>query len=133
MNKTLLSAFSAAELARPSSGLEILAIGDIDAWKPLGGQDALDGKVSFQSFRELSGCLLELLKPALVVSPLLTREFDCVDLARRLNDLGYSGAYRALATGLPMPGIVKAEVRQACPALDFDIIEWPAEEAPATN
>lgn len=133
MNKTFMSAVSAGDLARPSSGLEILAIGDADAWRYLGGRDTLDGKVSFQSYQEVSGCLLDLLKPELVVSPLLARDFDCVDLARRLYDLGYHGPYRALATGLPMPGIVRNEVRQACPGLDFDIIDWPGKGTKVRN
>jgi len=36
---------------------------------------------------------------------------------------GYQGQYRALASALPAPNLIKREVAQVAPDLDFDIIE----------
>ena len=76
----------------------------------------------FASFSDLDGPLLQAVRPDMVVSALIDDNFDAVDMARRLTDLGYAGPYRALSTPLPRPGIVKAEVRGAAPGLDFDLI-----------
>lgn len=117
-----------AELASGSgrNGLaSILALGDMREWRLCGGFLPSDTGIAFADFDELDAALLELVAPTLVVSPLLARGFDCTDVALRLYDLGYAGAYRALARPLPNPMLVVAEVRMLCPGLDFDIAELP--------
>ena len=71
----------------------------------------------------MTDVLLEVLAPKLVVSPVLARRFDCVDLAIRLATLGYSGAYRAFSTDLPRPELIDSEIRVLCPTLDFAIVD----------
>ena len=65
---------------------------------------------------------LEMHGPELVVSPVVTPEFDCLDLAFTLARLGYSGAYRAVARNIPNPAMIVREVKSHCPAMDFDVI-----------
>ncbi len=74
-------------------------------------------------WHDLDQLMLTMIEPDLVVSPLVSDDFDCVDLAFRLTRLGYRGRYVALTEGLPHPAIVRREVRSLCPHLDFDIVE----------
>lgn len=60
--------------------------------------------------------------PALVLSPLLTPEFDALDLARILSQCGYRGRYLALVERLPNAKLIRREVAQQSPNINFDVI-----------
>lgn len=64
--------------------------------------------------------------PDVILSFPINAHFDCVELAQLLNQLGFAGRQRIVNTDLPAPQIVCCEVRQACPELDFGILD-PAE------
>jgi hypothetical protein len=100
----------------------ILAVGDTLAWSRGGRQIPSDGTVHFAQFHEVTDILLAELSPRLVLSPLLTRNFDCVDLAQRLAQLGYRGPYRAIDIGLPNPKMIVREIRALVPTLDFEVL-----------
>ena len=76
----------------------------------------------FACFSDLDGPLLEALRPDMILSALIGEDFDAVEVARRLSELGYQGPYRAMSTPLPRPALVKSEVRSAAPGLDFDLV-----------
>lgn len=102
--------------------VRVLAVGDPQEWKQRGCSLPTDGIV-FLSFYEVTQETMDHLRPGLVVSPVLSHTFDCVDLAIQLHRVGFSGEYRALATGLPKPELIEREVRQMCSQLDFRIVE----------
>ena len=107
--------------ARRVTRVVAIAVGEPLEWTEAG--NALpDGGVVFVSFEEVTERLILLHMPSVVVSPVLARRFDCIDLAMRLSQIGFTGAYRAVARDLPMPALVEREVRQACPILDFAIV-----------
>ena len=60
--------------------------------------------------------------PALVLSPLLTAEFDALDLARMLAQCGYRGRYLALVDRLPSANLIRREVAAQSPSINFDVI-----------
>ncbi|KEP71768.1 hypothetical protein DL1_00495 [Thioclava dalianensis] len=64
-------------------------------------------------------------RPDLVLAPLLTARFDILDLAQRLEAIGYTGALRAYCKPLPNARVVLAEVKNNFPKLDFAIFEVP--------
>jgi len=99
----------------------ILAVGDVVAWTTSGLALPRRGDVVFAEFHEISSDLLDRLSPSVVISPLLCRSFDCVDLAQVLGVLGYTGKYRAIDAGLPDPALIVREVRSLVPSLDFDV------------
>ncbi len=111
-------------VTRVSTGQEprILAVGDLALWKSSFGSLPVHKGVHFADIDLITGGLLEDISPDLVVSPVLTPSFDCIDVAFRLADQSFSGAYRALTRNLPNPSMVRREVRTLCPALDFDIV-----------
>ncbi len=102
--------------------VSILAVGAPEEWKKTGNMLPTNGTLAFVAFHEVNGHLLEELSPAAVVSPVLARGFDCIDLAQLLHALNYRGPYRAAAPNLPKPNLVEAEIAQMCPRLDFRIL-----------
>ena len=100
----------------------VLAVGDTRMWSEQGRRLPSDGHVHFAEFHEVTRDLLVGLRPRLILSPLLARTFDCIDLAQRLGALGYRGPYRAIDIGLPDPGLIVREVRSLVPGLDFEVM-----------
>ncbi len=80
-------------------------------------------------FDELRDAVLAIHDPQLIFSPVVAKGFDCIDVAARLSELAYAGAYRAIAHRLPNPDIVKREVRAVFPGLDFDVLTISDEQA----
>lgn len=108
-----------------SGNVSVLAVGDTAEWLRRRQPVPPGGRIILAAFSDLSRPLIERLKPRLVVSPLLARDFDCLDLAQLLFALGYTGQYRVLSNDLPNPRLVVAEARALCPALDFDVLAVP--------
>ena len=75
----------------------------------------------------LNAELIGRVRPDMLLAPLLTRRFDILDLAARLEELGFSGALRAYTRPLPNLAAIRAEVCRDWPAMDFDILELPPE------
>jgi hypothetical protein len=107
---------------RAESVAPVLAVGDTREWTARGRRVPSDGNVFFVEFHEVTDELLAQLTPRLILSPLLARTFDCVDLAQRLGTLGYAGPYRAIDSGLPDPALIVREVRSLVPGLDFGVV-----------
>lgn len=113
-----------AEETRDRRG--VLAVGDLIAWKRSGRLAQRRSDILFVEFHEINRDLLDRVSPSVVVSPLLCRSFDCVDLAQLLGAHGFAGKYRAIDSGLPDPHLIVREVRSLVPLLDFDIAFFAA-------
>ena len=61
-------------------------------------------------------------KPDYILAPLLIGDLDILDIAEKLDGLGYQGVLLAVAPPLPNPRLIKAEVRALCPNLRFDVV-----------
>ncbi len=112
------------------SGLEdqtvsILAVGEPEEWLQSGHATPITSSVQFVSINEVNETLLEHLCPTVVISPALSRRFDCIDLAQILCSHRYQGRYRAVSRELPNPTMVEREIRSLCPGLDFAILVEP--------
>jgi hypothetical protein len=108
--------------SRETCATVVLAVGDATHWGAGGGRMPSDGRIVFVNFHEVSRELLEELAPHLVVSPILARNFDCVDLAQLLGRLRFPGRYRAVGPPLPNPQMITREIRSLVPGLDFDVL-----------
>ena len=99
-----------------------LAIGD-PGTQARGLLDAATGaEVVLAGYDALDGALLARHRPLVVISHVLGRGFDALDLARRLRSLGFRGRYAVLADGLPCPMLVRREIADACPGLDVAMV-----------
>lgn len=103
----------------------VLAVGDLQEWRRSGRDIPTDSKLAFADFASVTEDLFQVIAPTLVLSPLLARGFDCIDLAQVLHVIGFKGRYRAIAEVLPDPDIIRREIEVLCPGLDFDIIVMP--------
>ena len=63
-------------------------------------------------------------QPELIYSPVLARNFDCIELGMLLQNLGFSGTYRAVGQGLPKPELIEREVRQITRWLKFELLQF---------
>ncbi|MEM8554466.1 MAG: hypothetical protein AAGF71_06505 [Pseudomonadota bacterium] len=77
-------------------------------------------------YREFSPDALTALEPDVVVTGLLSRDFDCTDVARVLVEAEFSGEFRVLCTNLPKPQLVLKELRATYPLLDIDLWVLPS-------
>jgi len=75
----------------------------------------------FRPFQEINRQLLVQLQPDVVLSALIGRNFDAVELARVLADSGFDGRYRAVTERIPNRRSVVSEVRATAPEVDFDL------------
>ena len=71
---------------------------------------------------ELNEAALVLHRPRLILCPLVTARFDCMDVAGVLAELGHRGPLRAVTRKLPNPDVVRREVRGHFAEIDFDLI-----------
>ncbi len=101
----------------------MLAVGTRLAELSRNERPPVSGSVVHVEFSDISSTLIESLRPSLVLTPLLSRWFDCIELAQRLSECGYSGSLHILADGIPRPQIVLNEVREVCPDLAVQIDE----------
>lgn len=114
-------AFASGE--QRQSRVSILAVGDTAEWLRRKQPIPPGGRIILASFSDLSQDLLARIRPKLVLSPLLARDFDCIDLAQMLFALGFGGQYRVISGDIPNPRIVTAEIQSLCPGLDFGVLQ----------
>lgn len=99
----------------------MLVVGDLRGWQRA-GRPAPDLKgFHFADFSDVTAEMLAETQPDVVISALFAADFDVLDLARRLLDLGFKGRYRALSASLPNPSVIRSEVAAAAPGIDFDL------------
>ena len=81
--------------------------------------------LNFADVDDLSPDLLDRTNPLIVLSPLVVRNTDAVEVADRLQKLGFRGRYRVVADPLPDTDIIHLEVATVAPGLDFGIMSLP--------
>ena len=79
--RTTLKDFGAVALNDgPLEPNGILAVGDPKEWRRQGHPLPNDRRISFVEFSEVDKILLMQLTPSVILSPVLARGFDCIDL-----------------------------------------------------
>lgn len=78
------------------------------------------GRVTVTAFASVTDEYLRRCRPDYVISPLVTRDFDAIELACALDLAGFSGRYRATTGALPDRALIRQEISACCPGLDFD-------------
>ncbi|MGJ8622403.1 MAG: hypothetical protein ACSHW1_06455 [Yoonia sp.] len=107
----------------PEKSPSTLVVGDIARWTEDGRDTGSFGHFHFVKIQDLSEDTLAALLPEVILSPLIADGFDVLDLAVHLRRLGFRGRYRAIATNIPNPAMIRAEVRELAPELDFDLLD----------
>lgn len=86
--------------------------------------EVLDPDVALNSVGDYTEISLDLIERGLsrVVAPLTTKEFDAIDVARHLSELGFCGELQVLAPHLPRPEIVAREIEAAAKNIRIELI-----------
>ena len=100
----------------------IVAVGNVEEWRRAGHALPANSDLHFCSFDQLDPAFIELFAPPLVLTPLVSTNFDCADVAIRLHETSFTGSVRAIGRDVPRPDMIEREVRALCPALDFAIV-----------
>lgn len=79
--------------------------------------------VVLTQMRMLSDTMLANVRPDAIVAPLITADYDIVDLGILLEELGYRGDLYALTRPLPRAELVILEVGAVCPRLNVRLLE----------
>ena len=100
----------------------ILAVGEIGLWRETGRLLHGTSDLAYSEFSELCPELFETIAPDVVLSPMVTRSFDCLDLAQFLHSIDFYGRYRIVSQAMPNPRLILSEIAALCPGLDVDLI-----------
>ncbi len=102
-----------------------LVIGDLARWRAQGRVvPPLDG-FQFVEIEALNADVVNEKEPDIILSPLVADDFDAVDVAVKLIELRFQGRYRAISDDLPDADLIRQEVRNFAPQLDFDLLLMP--------
>lgn len=87
--------------------------------------DAQTQGLRFITLAELTESLFAHFAPKLILAPLISEDFDAIDLAKRLAELKYTGQLRVIAENLPSVDVIRRDVRAQAPDIDFDVLVLP--------
>lgn len=99
-----------------------LVIGNISRWNAEGRVTVSFDQVRFTEMQGLTEDILQCAAPDIILSPLVGDDFDVMEVATRLSELGYKGRYRAISQDVPNIDMIRNEVRTHAPELDFDLL-----------
>jgi len=109
-------------MMKASANLSILVVGNIDHLLVSKQEFPEISNTVFCSMNDLTAEFISAYQPDIILSPLMTSQFDVLELAIKLDRLNFEGRFRAITSPLPDPYMILREVRFECPALDFDLI-----------
>lgn len=113
---------SVAHTETSSHSPKTLVIGVVSEWLGSGKTLPKDPTLKYVALEDVTDDLLVDFKPEVVLSPLVGKGFDVIDVAVRLTSAGYTGRLRATTPDLPNPKLVSKEIRSVCPDIDFDLL-----------
>lgn len=99
-----------------------LVVGNLSRWTAEGRTPVDCDTFQFSEFANLTADLLATLTPDIILSPLFGDDFDAIEVAVVLGDLGFQGQYRVITETLPNSDMIRREVRSQAPDLDFDLM-----------
>lgn len=79
--------------------------------------------VILTQMRMLGATMLRTVNPDAIIAPLISSDWDIVDLGILLEEMGYCGTLFALTRPLPRAELVIREVSAVCPRLTVRLLE----------
>lgn len=120
-----VTAAGAAMKRAADPAITVLVVGNLARWRSCGRLRAVPAGCAYADLAQLDQVMQGPVRPDLVLSELVSDEFDAVDLAQRLAAAQFKGMYRVVANDLPDAGVIRRDIRAAAPQLDFDLIVLP--------
>lgn len=101
----------------------ILVIGDVHDWLARGRALPEDDILVFCDYSDFNPSVLRSVDPDIILSPLVARQFDALDIATALERARFPGDYRVLSPMLPNPDIIARELQSLAPSVDCGIMQ----------
>lgn len=111
----------------------VLAVGNVYDWNQAARTLPPGSAVTFSDISDIKAEFLREICPDIVLSCLVCRDFDFLDLAQALQDAHYKGSLRIIVPKLPNPNSVISEARALCPDLQIEFYVDPTERGGAIN
>lgn len=102
-----------------------LVVGDIARWASDGRTMPDVRELTYAEFSDFSPSLLEMTKPDVILSPLVTETFDAFQVISVLDASEFTGRYRAISQHLPNLAMIRQEIKSNAPTVDFEIVVMP--------
>lgn len=77
--------------------------------------------IVYTKFDRFARGLVRSLTPEIVVAPLFSDRFDCIDVGRHLQSENYAGRFAIMARDLPNRSMVERELSRHFPKLDIQV------------
>ncbi|MBL3568430.1 hypothetical protein DSD19_11030 [Rhodovulum sp. BSW8] len=106
----------------PGRGGMALLIGFDRVDQPEIGMPFASARVERLPYGLVQAALSSVQSVDMVVSPLLTEQFDAMDLATQLELGGYRGLYVVVTPVVPNPEIIRREIAALCPGITVQLI-----------
>jgi hypothetical protein len=84
-----------------------------------------DGSIIIADFAALATDVLRGIAPDVVVTSLVTAQFDAFDVAASLAISGYRGRLCVIARALPAPDVIRDDIARIAPDLAVDLLVLP--------
>lgn len=101
----------------------ILVVGDVHDWLARGRTLPEDDILVFCDYADFDLKLLRSVQPDVILSPLVARQFDALDIATALEEAHFPGDYRVLTPKLPNPELITKELKNLAPSVDCGIMQ----------
>lgn len=108
-----------------SPNLVVLAVGDVFQWHEASNSLPENAQITFADFSDVTADFLDMLKPQVIISCLVSQHFDFIDLGQTLQAVNFQGCFRIIAPKLPNPSVVVSEAQSMCPKLNIDFVFDP--------
>lgn len=109
----------------------ILVVGNIAKWQAELWHIPTEPALRYASFEKLDSDLLAWVEPSIIVVPLITEQFDALDVLERLSELNYQGKFLAVSKPLPSVSMVQEEFIRRAPEIDAGVVIVPEPEGPS--
>ena len=124
-NYSMRGGFSSLQELIPATAKRTLVIGDMERWRAQGRNLPQLEKLVFIDLDDLDHAAIATHEPDIILSPLVSDDFDAVDVAAKLKELNFHGPYRAVTDELPDPELVRHEITNYAPSVNFDLVVLP--------
>ena len=97
-------------------------VGDLDRWTSRAELLPRIENVVYLDVEDLTELRLRDGHPQVIISPLIMRRTDVLEIARVLHLSQFQGRYRIIAEALPNQRMVLSEIRAVAPGVDVGIV-----------
>ncbi|MDA5094835.1 hypothetical protein O2N63_12140 [Aliiroseovarius sp. KMU-50] len=104
------------------SATVILAVGDVVPDTDRTTKFPESEKIQYLKISDINAEVLRWRRPLMIISPLMCNSFDSLELAVKLQELGYTGKFRVLAPNVANPNMILKEIASQAPSIDIEIM-----------